>query len=74
MINFQVFGEIFSSLTKIGLLFFLFLYIIFSFIVSRQVNLMTKTLEVGFESVLKSIALLHLVVSVAVFIYAFFVL
>ena len=74
MTDLQFFEGIFSSFTKLGLLFFLFLYIIFSFIVSKQVNLMTKTLEVGFESVIKAIALLHLIVSVAVFVYAFFVL
>lgn len=70
----NVFGEIFFSLTKIGLLFFLFLYIIFAFLVSKQVRLMTKTLEVGFESVLTAVAVLHLIVAVVVFAYAFFVL
>ena len=68
------FGEIFSSLTKIGLLFFLLLYVVFSFIILKQVNLMIKTLEVGLESVIKSIATLHLIIAIAVFIYAFFVL
>lgn len=70
----SIFGDIFSSLTKIGLLFFLLLYIVFSFIVSKQVNLMTKTLQVGLDNILRSIALLHLIVSVLVFVYAFFVL
>lgn len=69
-----IFAEIFSSLTKIGLLFFLFLYIIFAFLVSKQVALMTKTLEVGLDAVLRAIAILHLIVAIAVFIYAFFVL
>ena len=70
----QFIEGIFSSFTKIGILFFLFLYIIFSIIVSKQVNSMTKTLEVGFEPALKSIATLHLIVSVCVFIYAMIVL
>lgn len=70
----QIFGQIFSSFTKIGLLLFLLLYIVFAFLVSKQVNMMTKTLEVGLETILRAVSLLHLIVSVAVFIYAFVVL
>lgn len=70
----NIFGGLFFSITKIGLLFFLILYFVFAFIVNKQVSLMTKTLEVGFESVLKAIALLHILASVAIFIYAFFAL
>lgn len=70
----NIFGDLFFSVTKIGLLFFLFLYFVFSFLVNKQVSLMTKTLQVGFDSVLKAISLLHMIAAVMVFIYAFIVL
>ena len=45
---------------KIGILLFLSLYLLFSFIVVKQVKVMTETLEVGFEKQLKILAYLHL--------------
>lgn len=66
--------NMFSSLTKAGLLFFLFLYIVFAFLVLRQVNLMTKTLQVGLEAVIRSVAVLHFLISIVIFVYAFLML
>lgn len=51
-----------------------FLYIIFSFVVVRQVQLMTETLEVGFETQLKVLAYLHLAFAILVFLAALIVL
>ncbi|OGM32700.1 hypothetical protein A2803_01445 [Candidatus Woesebacteria bacterium RIFCSPHIGHO2_01_FULL_44_21] len=39
-------------------------YIIFAFVIVRQVNKMTETLEVGLESVLRAVAILHLLFSI----------
>ncbi|KKU22183.1 MAG: hypothetical protein UX34_C0032G0002 [Candidatus Woesebacteria bacterium GW2011_GWF1_46_13] len=51
-----------------------FLYIIFSLVVVRQVQLMTETLEVGFEAQLKTISYLHLAFAILVFLAALIVL
>ena len=51
-----------------------FLYIIFSFVVVRQIQLMTETLEVGFETQLKILSYLHLAFAILVFLAALIVL
>jgi len=61
-------------IAKIFALFALLIYIIFSVVIVRQVNLMTETLEVGFESPLKVIALFHLILAILVFIFALIIL
>lgn len=61
-------------IVKIFVLFGLLVYIIFSVVVVRQVNLMTGTLKVGLEYPLKIIALTHLILPVLVFIFALIVL
>lgn len=43
-------------------------YIIFAFVILKQVNKMTDTLEVGFEGVLRTLAILHLLFAVLAFI------
>lgn len=59
---------------KIFILILLVLYIIFAFVVVRQVQLMTKTLEVGFESQLKFLSLLHFLFAIAVLVFAILIL
>jgi hypothetical protein len=59
---------------KIGIIIFLIVYIVFSFAVSKQVKIMTDTLEVGFETQIKAIALIHLILSVVVLIIAIIIL
>ncbi|MCH7730551.1 hypothetical protein IID21_03435 [Patescibacteria group bacterium] len=59
---------------KLLFLFALLIYIIFSLVVVRQVNLMTETLEVGFESPLKTAAGAHLLLAIGVFILALIIL
>lgn len=62
------------AVVKLLFLFGLLVYIIFSLVVIRQVNLMTKTLEVGFESPLKTAAVVHLLLAIGVFILALIIL
>ena len=49
-------------------------YIIFAFVMVRQVNTMTKTLEVGLETTLRVVAVIHLLFSIGAFVAAFIIL
>lgn len=62
------------GVVKIGILIILALYIIFAFVVVRQVQLMTATLEVGFESQLKFLSFMHFLFAIGVLIFAFIIL
>lgn len=62
------------GIIKIGILIILALYIIFAFVVVRQVQLMTATLEVGFESQLKFLSFIHFLFAIGVLIFAFIIL
>jgi hypothetical protein len=46
------------------------LYCIFAFVVTRQVGHMTKTLEVGFETPIRLLAIIHLIASLGLFVFA----
>jgi len=48
-------------LIKIAVLVFLILYLIFSGIVVKQVRVMIETLQVGFETPIKTLALIHFI-------------
>lgn len=61
---------IFKAIISIAFVF----YIIFAFVMVRQVNTMTKTLEVGLENTLRLVAMLHLLFSVGAFVAAFIIL
>lgn len=61
-------------LIKILVLIFLAIYIIFSLVVIRQVQLMTKTLEVGFETQLRLLSFAHFLCAIGVFIFAIAIL
>lgn len=61
-------------IVKIFVLFALLVYIIFSVVVVRQVNLMTETLKVGLETPLRIIALTHLILAILVFLFALIIL
>jgi len=67
-------GSSVALIAKIGIIIFLIVYTIFSFAVSKQVKIMTDTLEVGFESQIKVMVLIHIVLSVAVLVVAIIVL
>ena len=55
---------------KIAAIIGLVIYNIFAFIIIRQVNLMTQTLEVDLEGVIKGIAVIHFIFSICVLIFA----
>lgn len=59
---------------KVGVLAFLFIYVIFSFIVVRQTRLMTETLDVDFDKVINIVAMGHLIVSITIFVLSLFFL
>ena len=55
---------------KIFVLIALAIYMIFSLVVIKQVQLMTDTIEVGFEVPLRVISIVHFIFAVAVFLLA----
>lgn len=62
------------DLARVGLLAFLGLYLIFSLLVVRQVQLLTSVLGTNFSPLFRTVALLHVVLAVGVFLFAFAVL
>ena len=66
----------FSELTllKIGILLGMVFYVIFAYIVVKQVNLMTKTLEVEPNRVIRAISKFPLYVAIAFLITALIIL
>ncbi len=62
------------SIAKGFILVFFLLYIVFSFVIVRQIQLMTDTLEVGFETQLKILSYLNLAFAILVFLAALIVL
>ena len=71
---FTQFGESFLLILKGAILIFLAIYIIFASIVIRQVKVMTETLQVGFEKPIKTLAFIHFVFAVGLFLLSIFVL
>jgi hypothetical protein len=59
---------------KAFLVFALFLYLIFAFVIIKQVNHMTNTLEVGFETAIRILAWLHFLFAIITLIVALVVL
>ncbi|HLE49077.1 MAG TPA: DUF5657 family protein [Patescibacteria group bacterium] len=55
---------------KIAAIVGMALYVVFAFVVLKQVNIMTQTLEVNFEKPLRIAAALHLFTAILVFIYS----
>ncbi|MFC1625596.1 DUF5657 family protein [Patescibacteria group bacterium] len=70
----EFFGITFWAVVKIFVLILLVMYIIFSVVVVRQVQLMTKALEVGFETQLRFLSFAHLIFAVIVFFIALAIL
>ncbi len=62
------------TIVKFLVLIFLVIYIIFAFVVVKQVKSMTVTLEVGFEKQLKLMSFLHLLFAIAVLISSIIIL
>jgi len=67
--NFPTWG-----IAKAFVLFGMAMYVIFGFVMVRQVKLMTDTLQLGFESMIKIFSYAHLLFTIAVFIFALIIL
>lgn len=61
-------------IVKILILILMTIYLVFAFVVVRQVQLMTDTLEVGFESQLRLLSFIHLLFAIAVLIFSILIL
>lgn len=61
-------------LVKIAALVLLGMYLVFSWVVVRQVRLMTDTLQLGFEGFIKMLSFIHFACAIFVFLSALFVL
>lgn len=61
-------------LAKILVLIFLAIYCVFAVVVVRQVNIMTHTLRLGLEGVIRIIAYLHFIFAVGLLLIAVFAL
>jgi hypothetical protein len=60
----------FLNFLRIGLLFAILLYIVFSLVVVRQVHLMTNTIKTGMTVFVRLLAYLNLAAGVIVFLFA----
>jgi len=67
--NFPTWG-----IAKGFVLFGIAMYVVFGFVVVRQVKLMTDTLQLGYEAIAKVLSYLHLMFTIAVFIFALLIL
>lgn len=67
--NFPVWG-----IAKVFVLFGMTMYVVFGFVLVRQVKLMTDTLQLGFEGMIKILSYVHLLITIAVFIFALLIL
>lgn len=61
-------------LFKLGISIAFIFYIVFAFVIVKQVGKMTETLEVGMEGFLKLLAYLHLLMAIGAFAFAFIIL
>lgn len=61
-------------IVKIASLILLGMYLVFSWVVVRQVRLMTDTLQLGFEAPVKFLAYIHLIFAIFVFLAALIIL
>ncbi|MFZ3301492.1 MAG: DUF5657 family protein [Microgenomates group bacterium] len=62
------------SVLKILIIIVLAIYIVFSYVIIRQVQLMTDTLVIGFEKQLKFLAFVHFLFAVGVLIFSIIIL
>ena len=62
------------SIVKILVLIFLGIYIVFSLVLIKQVQMMTTTLEIGFEKQLKLLSYAHSAFAIGVFVFGILIL
>jgi len=74
MQNLGDFTSMFLILVKIALWILLFLYLLFAGIVVKQARVMTETLQVGMEKLIKGFVVIHFIASVFVFLLSLIVL
>jgi len=63
-----------QSAVKLAVLVGLGFYLVFAFVVIKQVNLMADTLELGLEKELRTFAVFHFILAVGTFALAFLLL
>ena len=63
-----------SGILKLGFIVVFAIYVIFALVVVRQVTLMEETLNIGFDKIIKGIALAHLAFIVTLFLLSFMIL
>ncbi len=61
-------------IVEIFIIIGLLVYIVFAFVVVRQIQLMTNTIEVGFEFPVKLLGIANLIFAILVFIFALSIL
>lgn len=61
-------------LIKILVIILLGIYIVFAYVLVRQVQLMTDTLVIGFEKQIKFLAFIHFLFAIAVLIFSIIIL
>lgn len=64
-------GTIVYTIFEVAVIGASIFYIIFAFVILKQVNKMTQTLEVGFEAPIKFFALVHLLLAITTLSVAF---
>lgn len=69
-----VIGSGLDLVLKLGVSVGFMFYIVFAFVIVKQVNKMTDTLSVGLEGLLRFVAYVHLVFAIAAFAFAFIIL
>jgi hypothetical protein len=74
MQTFDVFNFDYWIIIKILSLVVLGIYIIFAFVIRRQVKVMTDTLTLGFEAPVKFLSIFHLFFAIFVFVTALAIL
>ena len=62
------------AIAKVFVLFGMAIYVLFGFVIVRQVKLMTDTLQLGFEGMIKILSYVHLLFTIAVFVFALIIL
>lgn len=61
-------------IAKIAALILLGIYLVFALVIVRQVQLMTDTIEVGFEVPIRLFSYLHLIFAILIFLAALIIL
>lgn len=74
MQNFNIINFNIWIIIKILAMIVLGIYVLFAFVIKRQVRVMTDTLTLGFEPLVKFLSFFHLIFAILVFIVAIIVL